>query len=254
MYLKLAFFYEDFAMKDWVDADVHSKRCYEYYLDTVDPEDVAVMTRLGNLLVREHMSEDAVKVYSRILRLDDSLFSVWFNKAHAQVKIGDYVGAKESLLKTLSLNPSVSAARHMLLALDEEEALRAQSMDEDYVRDLFNSYADTYDSHGKKLLYSAPRIIRQELAEIYKVTYADKLAGMIIVVDNFCFCQKYLFLGAEKIAESFPVASEPVGSSCSSYSSFMNNTLDILDLGCGTGLAGAWLKDYAKSLVGVGNK
>jgi hypothetical protein len=45
-------------------------------------------------------------------------------------------------------------------------------------------------------------------------------------------------------------ASKPVGAGCSSYSSFMNNTLDILDIGCGTGLAGAWLKDYAKTLVG----
>jgi len=50
---------------------------------------------------------------------------------------------------------------------------------------------------------------------------------------------------------SFTEASAPVGSSCSSYSSFMNASLDILDIGCGTGLAGAWLKDYARSLVGV---
>lgn len=31
----------------------------------------------------------------------------------------------------------------------------------------------------------------------------------------------------------------------------VNGPLDILDLGCGTGLAGAWLKDYAKTLIGV---
>lgn len=51
---------------------------------------------------------------------------------------------------------------------------------------------------------------------------------------------------------SFLPAEKPVGSSCSSYSSFMNHSLDILDIGCGTGLVGAWLKDYAKTLVGVG--
>jgi hypothetical protein len=83
--LKLAFFYEDFANKDWIDAELHSQRCYQYYLDTVDPEDVAVLTRLGNLLVREHLSEQAVGVYDRILKLDDKIYSVWFNKAHAQV-------------------------------------------------------------------------------------------------------------------------------------------------------------------------
>ena len=91
------------------------------------------------------------------------------------MKIGDFEGAKQSLLRTLELEPSISAAKHMLRALDEEEALRAQSVEEAYVKDLFNSYADTYDSHGKKMLYSAPRIIRQELASIYKVTFADRL-------------------------------------------------------------------------------
>lgn len=49
----------------------------------------------------------------------------------------------------------------------------------------------------------------------------------------------------------FKEAVAPVGTSCSTYSSFMSDRLDILDIGCGTGLAGAWLKDYAKSLVGV---
>lgn len=33
--------------------------------------------------------------------------------------------------------------------------------------------------------------------------------------------------------------------------SYLNASLDILDLGCGTGLIGSWFKDYAKKLVGV---
>ena len=35
VYLKLAFFYEDFATKDWVDAADHAQKCYEYYVDKV---------------------------------------------------------------------------------------------------------------------------------------------------------------------------------------------------------------------------
>lgn len=170
-------------------------------------------------------------------RLTNNIGVRRFNKAHAQVKLGDLSGAQESLRRTLQIDPTVTAARHMLRALDADEALRAQSAEEDYVRDLFDSYADSYDSHGKKLLYSAPRIIRQELAAIYKSVFADKFDAAA---------------AASGPEQSFPAASEPVGSSCSSYSSFMNNSLDILDIGCGTGQAGAWLKDYAKSLVGVG--
>lgn len=33
--------------------------------------------------------------------------------------------------------------------------------------------------------------------------------------------------------------------------SYINGTLDILDLGCGTGLIGSWFKDYARKIVGV---
>lgn len=32
---------------------------------------------------------------------------------------------------------------------------------------------------------------------------------------------------------------------------YLNQSLDILDLGCGTGLIGSWFKDYARKLVGV---
>lgn len=33
--------------------------------------------------------------------------------------------------------------------------------------------------------------------------------------------------------------------------SYLNESLDILDLGCGTGLVGSWFRDYARKLVGV---
>lgn len=33
--------------------------------------------------------------------------------------------------------------------------------------------------------------------------------------------------------------------------SYLNQTLDILDLGCGTGLIGSWFKDYGRRIVGV---
>ena len=50
---------------------------------------------------------------------------------------------------------------------------------------------------------------------------------------------------------AFAPANTTVGSSCSTYTSFMDQSLDVLDLGCGTGQAGAWVKDYAKTMVGV---
>jgi predicted TPR repeat methyltransferase len=46
--------------------------------------------------------------------------------------------------------------------------MSVSTIDEEYVKSLFNDYAKVYDDHVKKILYAAPRVIRQELAKIYK--------------------------------------------------------------------------------------
>lgn len=108
------------------------------------------------------------------------------------------------------------------------------ALEDEYVKDLFNSYGSVYDQQLKKLRYAAPRVIRQEMAKIYKAIY-EKEKSVVIESDR-----------------DFNVAGEQIkADGCSTYTVFMNATLDILDLGCGTGLAGSWLKDYARSMVGV---
>lgn len=61
-------------------------------MDKVDPRDVSILTRLGNLLVKENNQAAAVDVYSKVLNIDDTLDNVWFNKANAQMHIGDLEG------------------------------------------------------------------------------------------------------------------------------------------------------------------
>jgi hypothetical protein len=140
---------------------------------------------------------------------------------------------------------------------------------------LFNDYAPTYDDHFKKLLYSAPRIIRQEMGKIYKTSGQFTSTEMIkieqpgagdipddgIVIDGDRVNSVSTLSAAQRaelkskdvlqVPQEFAEAEEGdnVGTSCQTYKSFVNNSLDVLDLGCGTGLAGAWLKDYAKTLV-----
>ena len=61
----------------------------------MDPSDTSILTRLGNLFVKEHDQESAVGVYKKVLELDESLDNVWFNMANAQIHIGDYTGERE---------------------------------------------------------------------------------------------------------------------------------------------------------------
>eukprot|EP00600_Ochromonadales_sp_CCMP1393_P014925 CAMPEP_0175017496 /NCGR_PEP_ID=MMETSP0005-20121125/12431_1 /TAXON_ID=420556 /ORGANISM="Ochromonas sp., Strain CCMP1393" /LENGTH=742 /DNA_ID=CAMNT_0016274919 /DNA_START=122 /DNA_END=2350 /DNA_ORIENTATION=+ len=308
VYLKLAYFYEDFASKDWIDAEIQAQKCYQYYLDNVDPEDVSVLMRLANMLLRENGATEAVPIYDKILALDDTDHAAWFNRAHAQMKLKDFTGAMESFRRTLILDPTNQAAQHMVKSLDEAAAVTATSTEAAYVQNLFDSYSATYDAHVKKLLYSAPRVIRQELANVYKARYttrgsdgnlivdAEKIRALqetpavldaiadSIDYDNFDpdQCENPdkdrtitdFVPGASATSSSDQLTQQQQGgeeeeeeeeeegkegdadaagvaSSCSTYTSFMNRSLDILDLGCGTGLAGSWLKDYAKTLTGV---
>ena len=58
----------------------------------MDPRDTSILTRLGNLLVKEHKQVEAVDVYKKVLALEDTLSNVWFNLANAQLSIGDEEG------------------------------------------------------------------------------------------------------------------------------------------------------------------
>ena len=167
------------------------------------------------------------------------MYNVWFNLAQAQVNIRDTEGAQTSLKKALMLKADIPAATHMLKALSDRDADSLMFTDPEYVRDLYSTYAATYDEHGKKLRYSTPRVIREEMAKVYKSI--NRFAGVE--------------LGTEADEDGHSCAPSTMGSSeggCSSHThvTLTAGPLDVLDLGCGTGLAGGWLKDYCKNLVG----
>jgi 2-polyprenyl-3-methyl-5-hydroxy-6-metoxy-1,4-benzoquinol methylase len=147
----------------------------------------------------------------------------------------------------------------------------AETVDHTYVRELFDEYAPIYDKHMKKLMYSATRVIRQELATVYRsqfgiydgryssdgsisglepVAAMEEVEGVVRPISDKAFAAGVRTQKMSDVSD-FKEAQGPVGAGCSSYSSFMNKSLDILDIGCGTGGAGAWLKDYANTLVGV---
>jgi tetratricopeptide (TPR) repeat protein len=230
---------------------------------------IFIFIHKGNLLVKENFEiQKAINIYNKILTLNPTLFNVWFNKAYAEIKIQQYNNAITSLQKTLELNPTVSAARHMLTALVEKDALVTTFSDEKYISDLFNTYASSYDAHGKKLIYAAPRVLRQELAKIYrekfnyqqqqlkqqqqqqlevKLDFLDTKSNTenlninnIIEISNNDDVEKInkfkknLNLFSNPVYDLYKESSTSTSSSnstCQTYTSFMNNSLDILDLG-----------------------
>ena len=242
VYQKLGMFYESLASRDWDDAGDHAQKCYQYYIDNVDPEDTTMLTRLGNLLVREHKPNEAIIAFKSALEVDDTLHNVWFNLAHAQLNLKEVEDAKESLTKALASNNELYAAKHMLQALSDADAEAMQYADPAYVVELYDSYAKNYDEHCKKLRLSTPRVIREEMAKIYK------RIGRFVGEGNE--------LGTEEDEGGETCAPSTMGTSeggCGSHPhvQLTAGPLDVLDLGCGTGLAGGWVKDYCKTMTGV---
>jgi tetratricopeptide (TPR) repeat protein len=80
--------YEELSKKDWSGASQHAISCYNFYLDVVDPEDPAILTRLGNMQLTHLDPQSALKTYQKALQVDPNLYNVQFNMAHAQIKLG----------------------------------------------------------------------------------------------------------------------------------------------------------------------
>ncbi|CAM9139765.1 unnamed protein product [Scytosiphon promiscuus] len=223
-YLKLGMLYEELAVGKYEEAGDHAIRCFEYYLQHSGSEDTDVLTRLGNLQVLRLDPESAVKTYERALAVDPSLSNVWFNLANAYLKLGQESEAARCLNEKLRLDPDTDAgvsAKYLLASLESDPGRLTVNDQVAYARELFDYYAPKYDDHmRKKLLYTGPRLLRKNMKEVYNATF-----------------------------QSFP---EDIRASHNGdVLSYLNGSLAILDLGCGTGLIGSWFKDYASKLVGV---
>ena len=112
-------------------------------------------------------------------------------------KFGHTDSARECLSYGLEIEPNNPTLRHQVAALRGEATERA---DDEYVAQLFDAFADSFDSKLLgQLMYAAPRLVRDAI-----------------------------------------LAHRPA-----------TGPLDILDLGCGTGLVGVELSLHASTLVGV---
>ena len=153
---------------------------------------------LGQTLKLKHAWGEAEEAFRKVIELlpDDA-------DAHRNLGVvlrhqGRFAEAKESFMRLVELEPDNPVASHFVAACDPEHSPdRAGS---DYVRQVFDEFAETFETHLGQLGYDAPQWIGRVVQEL--------------------------------VPDSGP-------------------TLAILDMGCGTGLCGSFLKPGAKHLVGV---
>lgn len=197
------------------------------------PENVHALTGMADVLVAGHHYSEAEDLYQQALSLNSN-----FAPAHAGLgklyrrlgrhnealacfkpaielnpnniealmftgeifrKMGKHEAAAAAFRDVLDIDPDNVQAKFHLATVEESGA--PSKPDPDYVRRLFDEFAETFDDSLKTVEYNAPEQLR-------------KLA------------EQYLPEGAA-------------------------GSLDMLDLGCGTGLGGLQFRNLASKLVGI---
>lgn len=177
--------------------------CYIKALQS-NPGYVDAFYNLGMLLQQQGKTDEAAACYRQATHFKPDHVEALLNLGSLLQEKGQHAEAEAAYRKVLKLKPDSVTARYLLSAFGTEE-VPAQSPDE-YVRQLFDFYANTFDRHlVNDLAYHTPEKLFDAV-----VRTAGKRGG-----------------GDGDAA------------------------LDVLDLGCGTGLCGALFRGMARRLVGV---
>lgn len=164
----------------------------------LQPDLAQAHNNLGALHQSRDELAEAAACYRAALAADPSLAEAHRNYASVLEAAGDTEGALAHYEETLRLNPGDATAAYKRAALRGDAAPDAAPAD--YVTQLFDQYADSFDAHlTGELGYRVPQLLRDLLARIEGP----------------------------------------------------HRGLQVLDLGCGTGLSGRAFRDCAAHLAGV---
>ncbi|MBE0583527.1 MAG: tetratricopeptide repeat protein [Desulfofustis sp.] len=147
-----------------------------YYRKAIDlqPDDIDCLYNLAGCYLAGCRYEEAVTAYEAVLRRDPSHLPALNNLAYLTHISGKTEQARELYQLVLTIRPDSPSAEHMLAALSGSPRTSAPPS---YIRDIFNHYADHYESSLlTDLHYSVPERLVNLVTSV-----ADKniFAGML---------------------------------------------------------------------------
>jgi predicted TPR repeat methyltransferase len=127
----------------------------------LSPDDFAALNDLGGLYNGRRQFDAAVDCYRRAVAIQPTSAIARYNLGNALFKAGRRSDALRHLRQAVELDPAEARSLHMVRALRGETATSAPL---DYVRTLFDDYAETFENDlVKRLDYQVPAILRAEL-------------------------------------------------------------------------------------------
>jgi predicted TPR repeat methyltransferase len=157
---------------------------------------------MAKIFLIQNRLDPAIEYFQKAVQFNPGNAKAYFNLGDALIKAGRLDTARSAFMAAIQIEPDSPKGQFRLAALIGDGS--ATTAPTNYVLDLFDRYAPTFEKHlVEQLNYQAP----QQLLQAILSAMPDVKSGQ--------------------------------------------RNLDILDLGCGTGLCGQQLRPYARHLVGV---
>ncbi len=131
---------------------------------TIDPNHVESHHNLGNALTNLDCAKEALEAYTRALTLRPYDGDSYRRLGAACYMVGEIEQATTVYLRWLSLEPDNPAPRHLLAGCTGVGVPDRAS--DDYVRQMFDRFATSFDSVLQRLEYQAPTLVAAALPEL----------------------------------------------------------------------------------------
>jgi predicted TPR repeat methyltransferase len=208
--------------------------CYQRAL-TVEPNMPEVYNNLGNIYKNLEQFEEAKTYYRRAILLRPDFVACYCNLGGVFSKLKKFPEGIESFLKAIQLSPNYKQAYEGLGICYAGTGERVKAIE------CFNRYLEIDPNSDSEVWLRLAMLKGGELPARYPAaamitTYEKKAENW----DSDIQRPGMEFLGPRNVQEMLKKLKLP-----------QEKQLDVLDIGCGTGVCGEYLREYAKYLEGV---